>query len=346
MANVAANAAVDNICIGYDTGQDITTSDNNVIIGSLAGAAITTGGNNTIVGRGAGNDLVDGVDNVFIGEEAAAKQTSASSCVFIGKGAGEENTTGAQHVGIGALSMSYNAAAAQTGHGHTCVGYTAGYVLQGASTYNVLIGQDCGNEMTTGSYNTCVGKGSGDNITTGNGNTCVGANVQPSAVDGDNQFVFGDNISGAGDDTFRVGKSSAYISATLSGTQTFTVSSDERKKRNINDNNLGLEFINDIKTKTFQWRPANEFPEEWEAFKEDSDGNRVYDKMDTDTTQYGLIAQEVKESMGKFDADTFPGWNVDPKGIQEVSRESFVIPLIKAVQELSQQVEDLKKKVG
>ena len=68
--------------------------------------------------------------------------------------------------------------------------------------------------------------------------------------------------------------------------------------------------------------------------------------MNTEMLRYGLIAQEVKESMVKFDADEFPGWNVDPKGIQEVSKESFIIPLMKAVQELSQQVEDLKKKVG
>ena len=67
--------------------------------------------------------------------------------------------------------------------------------------------------------------------------------------------------------------------------------------------------------------------------------------MNTEMLRYGLIAQEVKESMDKFDADTFPGWNVDTKGIQEVSKESFVIPLIKAVQELSAEVASLKEQL-
>ena len=34
-------------------------------------------------------------------------------------------------------------------------------------------------------------------------------------------------------------------------------------------------------------------------------------------------------------ADTFNGWSVDSDGVQQVSREMYVIPLIKAVQELS-----------
>ena len=49
--------------------------------------------------------------------------------------------------------------------------------------------------------------------------------------------------------------------------------------------------------------------------------------------------------MVKFDADEFPGWNVDEKGIQEVSKDSFVIPLIKAVQELSAKVEALEAQI-
>jgi len=68
--------------------------------------------------------------------------------------------------------------------------------------------------------------------------------------------------------------------------------------------------------------------------------------MDTETVHYGLIAQEVKASMDKFDASDFSGWSVGQKGIQNISREIYVIPLIKAVQELSQQVEELKSKIG
>jgi len=41
----------------------------------------------------------------------------------------------------------------------------------------------------------------------------------------------------------------------------------------------------------------------------------------------------------------FGGWKEDQYGVQQVSREMFVIPLVKAVQELSEQVETLKKQI-
>ena len=68
--------------------------------------------------------------------------------------------------------------------------------------------------------------------------------------------------------------------------------------------------------------------------------------MDTETVHYGLIAQEVKEAMSKHNADNFTGWLEDEKGRQEISKDMFVIPLMKAVQELSAEVEELKTKIG
>ena len=66
--------------------------------------------------------------------------------------------------------------------------------------------------------------------------------------------------------------------------------------------------------------------------------------MNTDTTMHGLIAQEVKEALDKAGIDTFKGWSQDDDGVQNISREMFIIPLIKAVQELSAKVEALEKK--
>ena len=60
---------------------------------------------------------------------------------------------------------------------------------------------------------------------------------------------------------------------------------------------------------------------------------------------HGLIAQEVKSAMDKVGNTTFNGWEDSVDG-QAVSREMFITPLIKAVQELSAKLEDLKKKVG
>jgi hypothetical protein len=66
--------------------------------------------------------------------------------------------------------------------------------------------------------------------------------------------------------------------------------------------------------------------------------------MGGDKTIHGFIAQEVKEALDKTGVDTFQGWSNGHDGRQRVSFESFVMPLIKAVQELSAKVEALENK--
>jgi len=62
---------------------------------------------------------------------------------------------------------------------------------------------------------------------------------------------------------------------------------------------------------------------------------------------YGLIAQEVKASLDKLGIEDFAGWDEqEGTGMQSLSKSMFVFPLIKAVQELSAELEELKKKVG
>ena len=60
----------------------------------------------------------------------------------------------------------------------------------------------------------------------------------------------------------------------------------------------------------------------------------------------GLIAQEVKEALDKHNITDFGGWNIEKaSGIQSISQEMFVHPLIKAVQELSNKIEKLENEL-
>ena len=69
--------------------------------------------------------------------------------------------------------------------------------------------------------------------------------------------------------------------------------------------------------------------------------------MTTDVTMHGMIAQDVKAALDKAGVDTFGGWSEDSDdGSQEISQEMFVHPLIKAVQELSAEVEQLKQQLN
>ena len=73
--------------------------------------------------------------------------------------------------------------------------------------------------------------------------------------------------------------------------------------------------------------------------------------MGGDKVIHGLIAQEVKEALDNQSIDTFGGWSEGDDGRQRVSREMFITPLIKSVQELTEmvkaqqkEIEELKKK--
>jgi hypothetical protein len=67
--------------------------------------------------------------------------------------------------------------------------------------------------------------------------------------------------------------------------------------------------------------------------------------MNTTATMHNFIAQEVKTALDKAGVSNFGGWKEDQWGVQQVSREMFVIPLVKAMQELSAKVTSLEAEV-
>ena len=114
--------------------------------------------------------------------------------------------------------------------------------------------------------------------------------------------------------------------------------SDVRVKRDIVDTDLGLEFVNKLRPIKYKDKPTSEHPAEFQL-------KTPSDKVN-DAVMEGMVAQEVKAVCDELGV-TFSGWTESEWSTkQRLQYERFVMPLIKAVQELSQQVEDLKKKVG
>ena len=60
---------------------------------------------------------------------------------------------------------------------------------------------------------------------------------------------------------------------------------------------------------------------------------------------YGFIAQEVKQALDDHNVTDFAGWTTDNEDIQGISYEMFVMPLVKAVQELSAENTALKARL-
>jgi hypothetical protein len=203
---------------------------------------------------------------------------------------------------------------------------------------NVALGYNAGTAVTDGANNTHLGYQAGDTLTTGDQNIFIGALVDPSGNDAQHQIVIGYNIAAGEDNQVIFGKPSNTVANEFDTDNAWTQSSDVRKKKNIKDAILGLDFVNDLRPVTYEWRPNNEFPKDFAEYSEEN-------HMTLGVTMHGMIAQEVKTALDKTGVDRFGGWQEDEDGCQRLSKEMFVMPLIKAVQELSAQVTTLQQEL-
>ena len=205
---------------------------------------------------------------------------------------------------------------------------------------NTLVGKDAGRAITTGSDNVFIGGDAGDTETTGSDNLCIGHNCDVQATGSGSRIGIGNDLVLTTNNTAYIGVGGNNISSLFAGGSSWSWTSDERLKKNINTDTLGLEFINKLRPATYELKPSQEIdPSLTEHY------NAEEDKADSGKLKHGLIAQEVKAALDEVGIDTFGGWNdssVD--GVQRISPADFVYPLINAVKELSAEVEQLKSK--
>ena len=372
-AGTAQTSASSNVLIGGDAGAAITTGGYNTFVGYGAGDGFDAETHNLGIGSSAlGGPIAGGEANVAVGNSSLAALTSADYCVAVGYQALSAVNSGGSNVGIGrdaGLSITTGIhnimIGEQAGDGYDTESYNIGIgsgaigggSLAGAE-YNVAVGTFAGDAITSGDNNAGVGhnaltavqagtdnvgfgSNAGDTINGGSANICIGSGSDVADAAQDFGITIGYAITAAAND-FSFGKASNIVTNDFDADANWSRSSDVRKKQNIYDQGLGLDFINDLRTVRFQWKPSNEFPKEWNDYSEENN-------MDTDVIMHGFIAQEVKESLDKHATDNdkdFSGWKEGDDGMQHTSREMFVIPLIKAVQELSAEVKALKQKIG
>ena len=323
--SATAASGINNVCIGKNAGTDITTHDNNVLIGYAAGTNVTSN-SSIMIGYRAGESVVTGTGNIFMGYDSGKEQTES-----------------------GSTAIGYESARNINGRENTVLGYQA---LKGngsslAAWRNVAIGYKAMTVITTGDNNIAVGLNAGDSITTGSNNTFIGDSADGAAT-GDNQIACGNGAVASGSNVGIWGNASV---ATNNITVDWTVTSDERIKENIEDASLGLDFINALKPKTY----TKKHPADWDEaileprFKQggseydEEKGEPIKGEFDTDKVHNGLIAQDLKAAMDSLGVD-FSGWNEDSNGKQGIQYAALVMPLIKAVQELSAKVKELENK--
>ncbi len=336
-------SGAENTAIGYNSLYYNTTGNNNVAIGRSALQSNTTASNNTAVGYQAGYSNSTGTNNTFVGRLTGYSTTTPNYNVAMGSPALYQNTTGSANVAIGDASLYWNT----TGSNNTALGSSA---LQSNTTasYNTAVGYQAGYSLTTGQYNTLIGSFAGSNdiqATTASACTVIGYAADTNSASSQYEIVIGYDCTGSGSNFFTFGKGAGVdrVYNGFTSNATWTRVSDVRAKKDITTNtNLGLAFINDLRTVTYKWKAPAEMDPNFIGYDAEKPEAEHKEKM------YGFIAQEVKAALDKHNITDFNGWHQLPEeqgGTHGISYEMFVVPLVKAIQELKAELDTAKAEI-
>lgn len=179
---------------------------NNIAIGLNSCNAITTGSENTFIGNISGSKVTSGLRNTYLGYESGSNATSSHYNTFIGYYSGRATNTGASNTYLGSISGYSNT----TGNYGVFLGYESGYKNTTASG-NIYIGYQAGYNNQTGNTSVFVGYQSGYTSTL-SGNTFIGYKSGETNTGSANVFL--GNLAGQNE----IGSNKLYIENSSSAT--------------------------------------------------------------------------------------------------------------------------------
>lgn len=319
-----------NTAIGHEALVQNTTASSNTAVGYQSLYA-NTQSYNTAIGYAALYNNTTGANNTALGFQSLVSNTTASDNTAVGYQAGYSNTTGnVDAFGFGSLKAnttgSYNA------------GFGFGSLFTNTTgSYNVGFGAGALQFSTTASNNTAVGYQAGYNTTTGASNIFIGYSANPNAATDNNCIVIGVGAGGQGSNTTRIATYSSGYGNVYQGNNStvWAITSDQRLKKNIVDNTVGLDAITKIKVRNFEYR----LPQEVTDLPQTS-------AINIQGVQLGAIAQEL--------AQVLPDCvKTESTGVMSVDTTNITWHLINAVKELNAtvtaqaaQIAALQAKVG
>jgi len=345
-----------NTAVGTSALASNTTASNNTAVGYQAGYSNTTGNSNAYLGYQAGY-LNNASQNAFVGYQAGYNSTCNYATaigyqagynntdgtygnVFVGWGSGKANTSGAPNTAIGSSSLSanttgglnvavgYNALQSNTtASNNTAVGYSASYSnTTGAS--NTTVGYNALYSGTTAASAIAIGVSSANALTTGSNGIYIGAASTASSGSVNSEIVIATNgPSGKGANTGLINPNNGGVYQGNNSTL-WSITSDQRLKKNIVDNNDGLDKITQIKVRNFEYRTANEVTE---LPKENA--------INIAGVQLGAIAQELIEVLPDC-------VKIESTGVMSVDASNITWHLVNAIKELNAKVTALEAKLG
>lgn len=227
-------------------------------------------------------------------------------------------TTGSYNSAFGWQSLYLNTTGEQNSAfgGHALGSNTTGYEnsafgtealgLNSTGTDNCAFGLASLLINSTGSFNCAFGKSSLANNSTGSNNIAIGFNTQVPSGTSSNQIRMGN------------------ASITYAGIEVaWTITSDRRWKDKIQPSKLGLNFINKL-------NPVS------------------YTRMNDESgkTEFGIIAQEVEQVLIEEGAENSGMLMITDEGKYELRYNDLIAPMIKAIQELKAENDELRSKLN
>ena len=313
-----------------------------VFIGEDAGRMDDRTGNaNVFIGYESGKLSVDGSYNSYYGTGAGERASGSANCYF-GYKSGWSNT-GNYNSFFGVQSGTYDS----LGSFNVFIGNQSGLRNQGSR--NTFVGTYSGNKNTSAENNTFYGYDSGPDNLNGDRNTFIGTQSGFGNMDGSTLTAIGYMAgfdSGSVMNSISLGSFARCSDSNqitigdinieeIRGAVAMSTYSDGRFKKNIAEDVPGVEFILKLRPVTYNWDMS--LLNNWQ-------GNEMGTSNRENKQYSGFIAQEVEEAAKKvgykFSAIHKPDGE---EGLYTLTYSEFVVPLVKAVQEQQEMIEDLEE---
>ena len=302
------------------TNETTSSSGGFVSLGFRAGgSAIATG--NVYIGNIAGFKATTAFNNVAIGHGSAFNMTTSNGNCAVGNDTLEGVTTASNNTALGQDAIRNTNASFRVG-----IGRQAG--ANGSGDGNILIGYQAnlGFDAAAATNNVVVGRGAGG-IESGTNNIVLGFNAFASSNSVSNEITLGNS-------------SIATIRAQVTS---ITSLSDERDKTNVEDLQHGLEFVNQLRPVAFDWWQRKPDPI---TFDDGSVHEFDEETLKRGEPDIGFIAQDIVALEDALDEHNRLrlSYRSNPDAL-EVTQGRLIPILVKAIQELSAEVESLKSQL-